>query len=54
MHFKITIGNSFKRILFTSKELHSKPYENEIEISKERCVSPKKRQQIIDKLSLLY
>ena len=47
MHFKITIGNSFKRILFTSKELHSKPYENEIEISKERCVSQKQDSKLL-------
>ena len=36
-----------------SKELHSKTDENEIEISKERYISPEKRQQIIDEIKLV-
>ena len=37
----------------TSKELRSKTDENEIEISKERYISPEKRQQIIDELIIM-
>ena len=37
----------------TSKELHLKTDKNEIEIPKERYISPEKRQQIIDKLRLV-
>ena len=36
-----------------SVELHSKTDENEIEIPKERYISPEKRQQIIDELRLV-
>ena len=36
-----------------SKELHSKTEENEIEIPKERYISPEKRQRIIDELRLV-
>ena len=36
----------------SSKELHSQN-ENELEISKERYISPEKRQQIIDELRLV-
>ena len=36
-----------------SKELHSKTNENEIEMPKERYISPEKRQQIIDELRLV-
>ena len=34
----------------SSKELHSKTYENKIEIPKEKYISPEKRQQITDEL----
>ena len=37
----------------TSKELHSKTNENEIEILKERYISPEKRQKTIDELRLV-
>ena len=36
-----------------SKELHSKTDENEIEIPKERYISPEKRQQVIGELRLV-
>ena len=36
----------------SSKELYSKTDENEIEITKERYISPEERQQIIDGLRL--
>ena len=36
-----------------SKELHSKTDENDVEIPKERYISPEKRQQIIDELRLV-
>ena len=35
----------------SSKKLHSQN-ENELEIPKERCISPQKRKQIIDELRL--
>ena len=35
-----------------SKELYSKTNEDEIEISKERYISPEERQQITDELKL--
>ena len=38
---------------FHLKEFHSKTDENEIEIPKERYISPEKRQQIIDELRLV-
>ena len=38
---------------FHSKEFHLKIDENEIEIPKERYISPEKRQQIIDELRLV-
>ena len=37
----------------TSKELHLKTDENEIEIPKEKYISPEERQQIIDELRLI-
>ena len=36
-----------------SKELHSKTDENETEILKERCISPEKRQRMMDELTLV-
>ena len=47
---KITISKSSQN---TSKELHSKADKNEIETSKERYISPVKRQQITDELRLV-
>ena len=38
---------------FHSKEFHLKIDENEIEIPKERYISPEKRQQIVDELRLI-
>ena len=49
---KITIISK-KSSQNTSKELHSKTDENEIQIPKERYISPEKRQQIINELRLV-
>ena len=47
------IADKITSISKSPKELHSKTNENEIEIPKERYISPEKRQQIIDKLRLV-
>ena len=54
---KITgISKSPKKLYWqnASKELNSITDENEIEIPKERCISPEKIKQIIDELRLIY
>ena len=47
------IANKVTNISKSLKELHSKTKENEVEIPKERHISPEKRQQIIDELRLI-
>ena len=44
------IADKIISISKSSKELHSKTYENKIEIPKEKYISPEKRQQITDEL----
>ena len=47
------IADKITSISKSPKELHSKTDENEIEIPKERYISPEKRQQIIEELRLI-
>ena len=47
------IADKITSISKSPNELHSKRDENEIEIPKERYISPEKRQQIIDELRLV-
>ena len=47
------ITNLSKSPQNASKESHSKTAENETEILKERYISPEKRQQMMDELTLV-
>ena len=47
------IADKITSISKSPKELYSKPDENEIEIPKQRYISPEKRQQTIDELKLI-
>ena len=48
------IADKITNISKSSNELHSKTDENEIEIAKEKYISPEKKLQIIDELRLVY